>query len=453
MLIGLKKCYNKMKRLLLAVLLLVSSLKSGVVVFDDVFTGGTLRLDYVLAGDATRQDVYLQEICRTGDWAGRRSHMDTLLLDGNAQVIVRSLDGETLYVQSFSTLFQEWLTTEEATRLHKAFECPVLIPEPREKVRVELRLMDHHRRPAASMEFVLDPADILIRKVADSGMQRKMLMGGGALESHYDIVIVAEGYTAAEEAKFFADAERLNTFLFSKEPFATHAGRFSVRAVFAPSKDYGPSQPALGDWRETAAASNYDTFYTERYLTTSSLCKVHDIIGTVPFEQIILLVNTERYGGGGIYNNITLGTSDHPFAPVVFVHEFGHSFAGLADEYDYGEEEDPTYPLDTEPWEPNITTLVDFGAKWHDMLPAGIAIPTEPDAVMKKRDVRLVWNILTKKQKDSLNSKLGVYEGAGYRSKGVYRPVQACRMRINECEDFCPVCQRAIVRMIDYCTE
>ena len=421
--------------------------------FDSLFTGGTLRLDYVLAGDASRQDVYLQEICRTGSWAGRRSHLDTLMLDGNAQVIVRSLAGDKLYVQSFSTLFQEWLTTEEATRLNKAFECPVLIPEPREKVSVELRLMDHHRRPAARMEFVLDPADILIRKVADNGLPCIMLMGGGALESHYDIVIVAEGYKSSEQTKFFADAERLNSFLFSKEPFATHAGRFSVRAVFAPSKDSGPSQPALGDWRETAAASNYDTFYTERYLTTSSLRKVHDIIGTVPFEQIILLVNTERYGGGGIFNNITLGTADHPFAPVVFVHEFGHSFAGLADEYDYGEEEDPTYPLDTEPWEPNITTLVDFSAKWQDMLPAGVAIPTEPGALMKQFDIRRIWDTLSERQKREINSRIGVYEGAGYRTKGVYRPVQACRMRINECEDFCPVCQRAIVRMIEFTTE
>ncbi len=441
-----------MRRIVFILTFMMVAASASAVDFDKYFTGGTLRLDYVLAGDASRQEVYLQEICRTGEWAGRRSNLDSLLLEGNAQVLLRGTDGALLYAQSFSTLFQEWLTTEEATRLQKAFECPVLIPEPKEKVKVEVRLNDHHRRKAASMEFVLDPADILIRKVADNALPCKALMGGDALAGRYDIVIVAEGYTAAEQAKFFDDAARLNSFLFSREPFKANCDRFNVRAVFAPSRDAGPSQPAHGDWKNTAAASNYDTFYTDRYLTTSSLRKVHDIIGTVPFEQIILLVNTERYGGGGIFNNITLATADHPFAPVVFVHEFGHSFAGLADEYDYGTEEDPTYPYDTEPWEPNITTLVDFSAKWEDMLPAGIEIPTEPEALMKNYDIRRIWNTLNDKQKMEINSKLGVYEGAGYRSKGVYRPVQECRMRINECDDFCPVCQRAIVRMIDYCT-
>lgn len=420
--------------------------------FDRQFTGGTLRLDLILAGNASRQDVYLQEICRTGEWAGRRSHLDSLLLEGNAQVFVRDTTGRLLYAQSFSTLFQEWLTTEEATRVSRAFECPVLIPEPRSKVSVEVRLNDHHRRKAASTEFVLDPADILIRQVTDGVSKCKALTPVAALESHYDIVIVAEGYTAEEEDKFFADAQRLNGRLFSHEPFAANAARFNVRAVFAPSQQSGTSQPALHDWKSTAAGSHYDTFYSERYLTTSSLRKVHDIIGTVPFEQIILLVNTQRYGGGGIFNNITLCTADHPFSPVVFVHEFGHSFAGLADEYDYGDEEDPTYPLDTEPWEPNITTMVDFSAKWQDMLPPGIEIPTEPGALMKNYDLRRIWNTLNDKQKNEINTRLGVYEGAGYRSKGVYRPVQECRMRINECEEFCPVCSRAIVRMIDFCT-
>ncbi|MBO4557204.1 MAG: peptidase M64 [Bacteroidales bacterium] len=444
-----------MKKTLLSVALaLLLALNGFAAGFDSHFKNSTLRLDFVLAGDASHQDVYLQEICRTGQWAGRRGHLDSLLLEGNAQVFVRSLEGQLLYAQSFSTLFQEWLTTEEAARVAKAFECPVLIPEPRSKVKVELRLNNHHRCKAAALEFVLDPEDVLIRKVADGGMPCKTLMDGGALDSHYDIVIVAEGYTDAEQEKFFADAFRLNSFLFSHNPFAQHASRFNVRALFAPSGDSGPSEPAKGIWKNTATATNYDTFYMERYLTTSSLRKVHDVLGTVPFEQIILLVNTERYGGGGIFNNITLSTADHPFAPVVFVHEFGHSFAGLGDEYDYGEDglEDPTYPAGVEPWEPNITTLTDFASKWEDMLPAGVQIPTEPGALMKNYDLRRIWNTLTDKQKHEINTKLGVYQGAGYRTSGVYRPVQECRMRINECEEFCPVCSRAIVRMIEFCT-
>ena len=442
-----------MKRLfLVGFLLLTAGYAFAAQSFDDYFTGRTLRLDYSLAGSASGQAVYLQKICRTGQWAGRRSNLDSLLVEGNAQVAVRSLEGRLLYVQSFSTLFQEWLTTEEATRLAKSFECPVLIPEPRQKVRVELCLINNRRQRSAALEFELDPADILIRDIADNGNPRQILMEHGPLESAYDIVIVAEGYTAGQQQKFFEDALRLNTRLFGHAPFSKLKSRFNVRAVFAPSAQSGPSQPSLGEWKRTAASSHFDTFYSDRYLTTSSLEAVHDAIGTVPFEQIILLVNTERYGGGGIYNNITLCTSDHPFSPVVFVHEFGHSFAGLADEYDYGEEEDPTYPPDIEPWEPNITTLVDFAAKWQYMLPSGVKVPTEPDALERDNDLRRIWSRLTPEQKAQINSKLGVYEGAGYRAKGVYRPVQECRMRINECEQFCPVCTRAIERMTYYCT-
>ena len=181
--------------------------------------------------------------------------------------------------------------------------------------------------------------------------------------------------------------------------------------------------------------------------------KAYDLIGTTPFEHIIVLVNTPIYGGGGIYNSVTIMDSDHPTFNAVLVHEFGHAFGGLADEYAYGDQEETQYPADTEPWEPNITTLHDFGAKWQDMLPAGTPIPTEPDELDTKQDVRRIWHTLTPEQKAQLNLKLGVYEGAGYQTKGVFRPVQECRMRINECEEFCPVCSHALIRLIEYYTE
>ena len=169
----------------------------------------------------------------------------------------------------------------------------------------------------------------------------------------------------------------------------------------------------------------------------------------MPFEHVIVLVNTPVYGGGGIYNSLTIMGSDHPTFDVVIVHEFGHAFGGLADEYFYLTEESEQYPLDVEPWEPNITTLVDFSRKWEDMLPAGVPVPTPLDS-LERQDVRRIWKDLKPEQKAVLNRGVGVYEGAGYRSKGVYRPVQECRMKINECEEFCPVCCRAIERMIDY---
>ena len=422
--------------------------------FDTFFEDATLRLDYVFCGDATHQEVFFQQACRTPEWAGRRQHLDAVLLRGNGQVVVRrASDAKVLYVNSFSTLFQEWQCTEEAMHLQRAFENCFLVPFPREKVEVEILLYDTRGQVCCSMRHGVDPADILIRARSDNGFPRRTLQRGGALSEAIDIVIVSDGYAADEYVKFFADAERARAALMRHKPFSDHASRFSIRAVFAPSLQSGVSVPHDGAWRETSLDSHFDTFYTTRYLTTSAMQKVYDAIGTVPFEHIIVLVNTPVYGGGGIFNSVTIMGSDHPTFNEVLVHEFGHAFGGLADEYFYVGDESDQYPLDVEPWEPNISTRVDFASKWADMLPADIAFPTPLDEVERDNDVRRIWKTLTPDQKASLNSKLGVYEGAGYRVKGIYRPVQECRMRMNECEEFCPVCSRAIVRMIAYYTE
>ena len=153
----------------------------------------------------------------------------------------------------------------------------------------------------------------------------------------------------------------------------------------------------------------------------------------VPYEHIVILANTENYGGGGIYNSYLMSAAHNEKTRPVVVHEFGHSFAGLADEYYYDDQYETQYPADTEPWEPNLTTLVDFDRKWKDMLPRGTKIPTKPS-------------------KKNLYTEVGVYEGGGYQSKGVYRPAQECRMKINEAPVFCPVCERAILRVINYYT-
>ena len=198
-------------------------------------------------------------------------------------------------------------------------------------------------------------------------------------------------------------------------------------------EDSGVSVPRKNDWKHTAFGSHFDTFYSDRYLTTCRVKSIHNALAGIPYEHIIIIANTAEYGGGGIYNSYTLTAAHHPtFKPVV-VHEFGHSFAGLGDEYFY--EDDvmtDTYPLNVEPWEPNITTRTDFSSKWEDMLPAATPVPTPQQA----------------------NGKypIGVYEGGGYSAKGIYRPSFDCRMRTNEYPEFCPVCQRAIRRIIEFYT-
>ena len=442
-----------MKRLLLTLAASVAVAAGlGARNFESDFENATLRLDYVFCGDSDHQAIYFQQACRTSEWAGRRHHLSEPLLSGNGQIRVLDPEsGEVLYANSFSTLFQEWQVTEEATRVQRAYENCFQVPFPRHPVEIEVFLVDTHRKVTSRLKHRIDPADILIRKVRDNGLSSQVVWQGGPLEETIDIVVVSEGYTAAGKAKFFRDAARVAEALFGHEPFAGYRDRFSVRAVFAPSRESGVSVPREGDWRDTAVEGHFDTFYSSRYLTTSSLQKVYDLIGTVPFEHVVVLVNTPIYGGGGIYNSITIMNSDHPTFVPVMVHEFGHAFGGLADEYAYGDQVETQYPADTEPWEPNVTTLHDFASKWQDLLPQGTPVPTEPDD-LDKQDVRPLWKTFSQAQKDQLNRKVGVYEGAGYQMKGVYRPVQECRMRINECEEFCPVCTRAIVRMIGYYT-
>ena len=202
-------------------------------------------------------------------------------------------------------------------------------------------------------------------------------------------------------------------------------------AVKAVSAESGTSKPSQGVWRNTALQSSFDTFYSERYLTTQSVKTLHNLLAGVPYEHIIVLVNTAEYGGGGIFNYYNLATARHAAFLPVTVHEFGHSFAGLGDEYAYEQEQLDVYPLDVEPWEPNLTTLVDFQTKWKHLLAPKTPIPT-PAAKQQYR--------------------LGVFEGAGYRLKGVYCGARDCRMRSNGIDHFCEVCRDAITRLIDFYT-
>jgi hypothetical protein len=403
--------------------------------FSKFFVDSTLRLDYVFCGNAERQTIYFQEAFSSDGWAGRRTSLGSLLLRGNGQICVKDVaSGMTIYVNSFSTLFQEWQSTEEAVKLDKAFENCFQIPFPRRPVEVTVSLTDTHGRVSSSLSHVVDPSDILIRHLSGKGVRYKYILHSGSVRDCCDIAILAEGYTQWDMDKFYADAQRAVQALMSHEPFASYRDKFNIVAVESVSLDSGVSVPDRHDWRSTASSSHFDTFYSERYLTTSNMKDVYDQLAGVPFEHIIIIANTGKYGGGGIFNSVTLVSSDHPTFREVLVHEFGHSFAGLGDEYYYDDQYSSMYPSDTEPWEPNLTTLVDFGGKWKDMLAPGTPVPTQPDG----KDV---------------TTKVGVYEGGGYQSKGVYRPAQECRMKVNEVSDFCPVCKRAIVRMIEYYTK
>lgn len=313
---------------------------------------------------------------------------------------------------------------------------------------VSITLSDTHQKVTAELRHTINPQDILIRPLGENGIPYRYIVKSGEAADCVDLAIIAEGYRQDQMDKFYQDAQRAADAIFEREPFASLKSRFNVVAVAAQSLDEGPSIPHDGKWKNTMACSHYDTFYSNRYLTTSKIHRIYDALSNVPFEQIIVLVNSPTYGGGGIYNQVTLSTSDHPTFKKVLVHEFGHGYAGLGDEYST-DEYDPMYPGDTEPWEPNLTTLKDFQSKWADMMPKGVKIPTP---LVKLPDHKNIKNAKEQKKLNEAVFKIGVFEGAGNQSKGCYRPAQVCRMRINEVDDFCPVCQRAIRRITDFYT-
>lgn len=451
--------------ILLALVMLMNGMMAMAQSFDEYFEDNTLRLDYIFAGNAKVQSIYLEDLKKQDRWAGRKNRLAEKFLNGNGQVTVRDhATQKVIYVTTFSSLFQEWIQDKEAKSVNRAFETSYNVPFPKASIDVTVTLTDYHHKVVASMTHTVDPKDILIRHIGKNGIPFRYIWKGnpdvqGAankgeadITGCVDLAILAEGYTEAQMDKFYTDCERSVEALFEREPFKSLKNKFNVVAVAAPSLESGPSVPHSNVWNVTAASTNYDTFYSQRYLTTKNMHKVYDLLSGVPFEHIMVLVNSDIYGGGGIYNQVTVATSDHPTFKQVFVHEFGHSYGGLGDEYAYDDMDEIWYPSDVEPWEPNLTTLKDFSKKWADLMPKNQPIPTPLDpTVPDNKDV----DLNNAKQMAKLNActqVVGVFEGAGYQSKGCYRPAQECRMKINEVQDFCPVCARAIRRITDFYT-
>jgi hypothetical protein len=392
--------------------------------FNDFFTDNTLRIDYTFAGNKQEQHIAVDQLNAIPKWYGKRQHLSELPVEGNGQITVRTHStGKVIYRNSFSTLFQEWLSYDESKSISRSFENVFLVPMPKDTVEVTLELRDNRRQVMASLTHQVVPTDILIRHIGEKDVTPYITLQQAADTNRcIHLAFIAEGYTKDEMATFIKDADTAVEAMFEHEPFKSMRDRFNIIAVEAPSAESGTSEPAKGIWKNTALHSHFDTFYSDRYLTTLHLKDLHNWLAGTPYEHIIVLVNSSKYGGGGILNSYNLTSTHHLYYKPVVVHEFGHSFCGLADEYAYEQEDIPMYPHDIEPWEPNITTKVDFAKKWQDML--------------HKKD-----------------KAIGLYEGAGYSLKGVYRAYPDCRMRTNQNPEFCKVCQRALIRLINFYTK
>lgn len=427
-----------MVRLLFFTFLLAISSYANAQEFDKYFLDRTLRIDYIFSGNKSHQEISLSNLYTMPHWFGKRLNLDKIPVEGNGQITVRTHNSEkTIYKNSFSTLFQEWLSYDEAAGPAHSFENVFLVPMPKDTVDITVELRNNRRETITSYTHTVVPTDILIKKTGERNITPYVTLQQAQDSSRcIHVAFVAEGYTINEMDTYINDAKEAMEAIFAHEPFKSSRDRFNVIAVKSTSIESGTSEPSKGIWKETVLGSHFDTFYSDRYLTTLNLATLHNKLAGTPYEHIIILVNTAQYGGGGILNSYVLSMTHHPMFKPVVVHEFGHSFGGLADEYAYDFEQIPMYPHDVEPWEPNITTLKDFHGKWESMISPGTPIPT-PDS----------------SNPEIIKTKVGLFEGAGYSLKGVYRGTQDCRMRTNETPEFCPVCQNALQRLIDFYTK
>ncbi len=406
--------------------------------FEKYFSDSTLRIDYILSGNLKSQFIAVDGMSRMPGWYGKRQNLTSYPVHGAATIDMRlAATGELIYSHTFSTLFQEWLDLDDAKLSPKAFECVELLPMPRDSVVVTVNLYNHRQQVTSSIKHKVYPTDItIVHKGEGENVPEYVVLNEPARSDKViNIAFVAEGYTQEQMDDYLVDCKKGVEGIFGFEPYKHLRDRFRVIAVLTPSQDCGPSIPSEGVWHKTAMGSSFDTFGMARYLTTLRIKQMHDAIAGTPYEHIIVMVNTDRYGGGGIYNTLNLLMTKHKLFIEVLVHEFGHSFAGLADEYAYEGEEPNDFPLDVEPWSPNITTLTDFSSKWKDLMPSGKAI------------------ISTADEKNYDTETIGLYEGAGCVLKGVYRPTPNCMMKTLKVPVFCAVCNRTIERIIDFYTK
>jgi len=408
--------------------------------YDQFFTTQSCRVDVHFSGNTREMNVYLEKIKQEPYWGGRVSDLTPMNVPGDFRFTVTdSATNQLIYTDGFNTLFREWQTTPEAEKVNKSFENTVVFPFPKTTVRLCIERRTGFNSWELLLAVMIRPDDALIQRTGKLKVPVKVLRKPSQPSEAVDIAIIGEGYTAGELKKFYREADRLVGYIVSHEPFKTYKSRLNFYAVGALSNETGVSKPHEGKWKNSALGAHYHTFYSPRYLTSPRHFLIRDYASAVPYDAIYILVNTDEYGGGGIYNFYALTSARGRDARAVTVHEFGHSFAGLADEYFYegGDALDGMYPLHEEPWEPNITTLKHFEHKWLADLPEGTPVPTplpEDSAAANPAAVPASQS----------TSLLGVYEGGGYKTKGIYRPTPDCRMKTNKAAEFCPVCIKAV---------
>lgn len=422
-----------MKKLFL-LLIVFAEVISAQVKFDDHFISKTLRLDFYQTGDRNSEIFSFDKLIEEPFWSGSKKNLVDKFNYGN--YMLKVFDDSTnllIFSRGFSALYQEWQSTEEAKHTVRSMSGSVVMPFPRNKIRIEIYRRDRRNNFEKKFEYKVDPDNYFIIQEQANICSKFEVVNNGDPANKLDIVIIPEGYTKDEMQKFKDDCKRFAGNLFEYSPFKENASKINIWGIEAPSEESGTDIPGKDIWVRTILNSRFYTFDSERYLMTTDYHAIRNFASNAPNDQIYVLVNTNKYGGGAIYNYYNVSAADNQLSKQVFVHEFGHGLAGLADEYG----DDPTYqdyyPSDVEPWEPNITTLVNFESKWKNLITADTPIPT-PD-------------------EEKYQNRLGAFEGAGYVPKGVYRPTSNSIMRAFSSNEFNLVCKEVLEKIINSYTE
>jgi hypothetical protein len=442
--------------------------------------GRTMRVDYVhTGGPSSGETLALDRVVNDGAWAGSRTQfIDATNLGKYFFEVHDKANGRVIYSRGFASVFGEWETTAEVKTVHRSFHESMRFPWPTRAVRVTLQKRQPDNRFTAIWSTDVDPGSRFVNAAAPAAHAGTVwtVFENGPASEKVDLLVMSEGYTREQLPKFHKDAARLIDALFAEEPFKSRKRDFNVRALDLPSAQSGVNRPNAGVFRRTPLSAEYNIFDSERYVLTLDNRALRDAASAAPYEFIEILVNERTYGGGGIFNDQATASVDSAFAEYVFVHEFGHHFAALADEYYTSDVAyDTSAAPKLEPWEPNVTALLDRAAlKWRDLVAPGTPLPTpwqkdeferQSRAVQERRRAIRKRNA-PEEEMDALfreerqweekflggmkySKTIGAFEGASYEARGLYRPAADCIMFTRNRVGFCRVCQRAIGRIVD----
>jgi hypothetical protein len=442
----------------------------------------TLRVDYYHTGNSHEEWFSLDRVVLEPlEWPGNSNKAIDESQLGNYLFEVRERgSGKLVYSRGFNSVFGEWKTTEEALHGNRTFSESLRFPSPEAPVEVSLKERAGNGFREGRKEVwkevwktVVNPKDRFVDRSRPPSPGPLMELQMGDPATKVDLLVLGDGYTAAERGKFEKDAGRFMEALFSTSPFREHRKDFNVWGLCPAAAESGVSRPSSGIYRRSPVGAAYDTFGTERYVLTTENRALRDVASFAPYEFIEILVNGQTYGGGGIFNQYATVAIDNLWAGYVGVHEFGHQFAALADEYYTSDVAYLPAEKKTEPWEPNVTALLDpANLKWKELVAAGTPVPTpwdkeefdrferdiqrqrkelraagKPEAEMDElfREERAKEDAMLGSQKFA--GKVGAFEGADYEARGYYRPEVDCIMFTRH-KAFCAVCRRAIERVI-----